>query len=449
MNRHLIIVPLFLLSICVSDHSAPAKGSGHWEQQQFLITFWCPPPATDEALARVAAEGFNLTWTPENGLDVAARHGLRAMLQSELLSPEVLDNPAKRAQLDALILRVKNHPALEAYFLTDEPGAGAFAGLGRLVAYLRERDPAHLVYINLFPTYANEQQLGVSADAAERARVGYPQNFAGVGTDDKTVLRYREHLKRYIETVKPDLISYDHYHFLKPDKDGKPVDGKQYFLNLGLIRLAALEAGRPFLNIIQADTIEKSWRLPNANEMRFLVFTTLAYGGRGISYFTYWGPVAYNGLYQDGKPAPLLEPVVALNKEIAKFGPALLKLDSVAVYHTTPLPYGAEAIPAGSPVQITNPGEFVLGLFGEGRHTNAFMVVNRDYNREATATVKTTFARGSMQELDRQTGRWSASKLVGEVRLIRITLAPGDGRLFRVTSGNARLASPRDAWPRK
>ena len=63
-----------------------------------------------------------------------------------------------------------------------------------------------------------------------------PTNFAGVGTDDKTVLRYREHLKQFVETVKPDLISYDHYHFLKPDKDGQPVDGKQYFLNLALIR---------------------------------------------------------------------------------------------------------------------------------------------------------------------------------------------------------------------
>jgi len=39
-----------------------------------------------------------------------------------------LDDAAKRAELDALVQRVKNHPTLEAYFLTDEPGAGAFAG---------------------------------------------------------------------------------------------------------------------------------------------------------------------------------------------------------------------------------------------------------------------------------------------------------------------------------
>ena len=60
---------------------SPATG-GRWTQKQFIITFWCPPPATDEALARVAAEGFNLTWTPPEGLDAAARHHLRAMLLS-------------------------------------------------------------------------------------------------------------------------------------------------------------------------------------------------------------------------------------------------------------------------------------------------------------------------------------------------------------------------------
>jgi hypothetical protein len=43
------------------------------KQKEFIVTFWCPPPATDEQLARGAAEGFNLTWTPEKGPEVAAK----------------------------------------------------------------------------------------------------------------------------------------------------------------------------------------------------------------------------------------------------------------------------------------------------------------------------------------------------------------------------------------
>jgi len=440
-------VSLLFSVLCPCIVYAGLLGSRPWMQKQFILTFWCSPPATDENLTRVAAEGFNLTETPPEGLDVAARHGLRAMLQSPLLRPETLDDPGKRAQLDALIERVKNHPSLGAYYIVDEPGAGAFPALGRLADYLRQRDPAHFVYINLFPTYANEQQLGVNADAAERARVGYPTNFVGVGTDDKTVLRYLEYLKQFVQIVKPELISYDHYHFLKPDKNGKPVDGNQYFLNLALIRQVALEARKPFLNIIQANTIEKSWRLPNANELRFLVFTTMAYGGRGISYFTYWGPASYNGLYQDGKPAPLLGPVVALNKEINAFGPELMKLHSVAVYQTAPLPYGAVAIPPSAPVQVTSPGAFVVGLFGKAnaQKPTGFVIVNRDYNRESVATVKIAWPGRKLQECDRTTGRWLAFDSFSANRLVNIKLAAGDGRLFRVAG--VRLTSPKDSSP--
>ena len=445
MKNRWLIVPLLLTTLCAPAFGGASPSAKPWTQKQFIVTFWCSPPPTDEALARVAAEGFTLTETPPEGLDAVARHGLRAMVQSSLLKPEVLDDPVYRPQLDALIERVKNHPAMEAYYIKDEPGAGTFPAYGKLFAYLRERDPAHYAYINLYPSYANEQQLGVSADAAERARVGYPENFAGVGTDDKTVLRYREHVKQFVEIVKPELISYDHYHFLDPDKDGKPVDGKQYFLNLALIRMAALEAKKPFQNIIQANTIHESWRLPNAHELRFLVFTTLAYGGRGISYFTYWGPPKYNGLYQDGQPAPLLGPVVALNKEINSFGPTLLQLDSTAVYHTAPLPYGAEAVPANAPVQITSPGEFVLGLFGKAgaRRPTAFMSVNRDYIHESEATLKVGLPGRKLQEFDRKTGQWVAFQSLGASRTANIKLAPGDGRLFRVAG--VRLASPKDS----
>jgi hypothetical protein len=425
MNVKWMLVPAVLATISlVAGATEPAKDQG-WTQKQFIISFWCPPPTTDQALAAVAAEHYNLTWTPVEGLDAVAKHKLRAMLTNDLLTPTTLDDAAKRARLDALIEKVKKHPALEAYYLTDEPGAGAFPGLGKLVAYLRQRDPAHLTYINLFPSYANEAQLGVSADAGERARVGYPLNFAGVGASDKTVLAYRGYLKKFVKIVQPDLLSYDHYHFMKKD------DGKQYFLNLALIRDAAIEAGRPFLNIIQASLVEKVWRLPNPAETRFLVFTTMAYGGRGISYFTYWGPADYVGLYRDGKPSPMAKEVALLNAEIVRFGPALMELDSTAVYHTAPLPYGTQAVPADAPVRFTGGGEFVLGLFGRKGRTTAFMVVNRSYKQDAEAAVKVELPCDKLQELDRKTGKWSDGPVPGTNRDLKIKLAPGDGRLFR------------------
>src|SRR5207253_325496 len=134
-----------------------------------------------------------------------------------------------------LIERVRQHPALYDYFIIDEPGAAQFLALGKLVAHLRERDPAHLAYINLFPTYASNEQLGTKGDV---------------------VAAYQEHLRLFIEQVKPALISYDHYQFAVAG------DTPQYFLNLGLIRRASLDAGLPFLNIVQSCTWTPSMRVP-------------------------------------------------------------------------------------------------------------------------------------------------------------------------------------------
>ena len=142
-----------------------------------------------------------------------------------------------------LIARVRHHPALYDYYITDEPSATNFAALGKLVAYLRERDPAHLAYINLFPTYASNEQLGTKGD---------------------TVTAYREHLRQYVDIVKPGLISYDHYQLAVEG------DRQDYFLNLAMIRRAAQDAGLPFLNIVQAATWDKSMRVPTGDEVRYL-----------------------------------------------------------------------------------------------------------------------------------------------------------------------------------
>jgi hypothetical protein len=337
-----------------------------------------------------------------------------------------VDNPGQAAKLDALIKKVRDHPGLEGYFLTDEPGTGAFPGLGKLVAFIRERDPAHLSYINLYPTYASKEQLGVSADAAERAKVGIPSNYAGVGTNAETAAAYREHLRMYLEVVRPELISYDHYHFMESG------DGHQYFLNLELIREAAIGARLPFLNIIQAAHFDPSWRQVSKHDLRFLIYTTLAYGGRGISYFTYWGPKSYGGLYQDGARAPLALDVAALNGELKVLGPTMLKLNSTGVYHTDPLPTGGRAIPADAPVRITGGGEFVLGFFGDLGRTTAFMVVNRDYRKTAVAQIVLPAGVRGVQEFGRGSGKWRGYSADAERGRMVVELAPGDGRLFRL-----------------
>src|SRR5215471_10936501 len=216
---------LGFLAGCASPEPSRTAASEHWSIGVPIVTYWAGPSMTDATAKQMADGGWNLVWCNEAELDTVQRHDLRAQLHDGLLAPASLEDAAQKTKLDALLARVRSHPALYAYFITDEPNATNFAGLGKLVAYLRERDPAHLAYINLFPTYANNGQLGNKGD---------------------TVTAYQEHLDQFIATVNPGLLSYDHYQF------SVKGDSADYFLNLAMIQRAAHQAKLPFLNIVQA-----------------------------------------------------------------------------------------------------------------------------------------------------------------------------------------------------
>jgi hypothetical protein len=163
-----------------------------WEIGAPIVTYWAGPgfpaggpPLTNAAAQQLADGGWNLIWCQESTLPLVARHGLRGLLTDPLLTPTSLDDPVKRAALEALVSRVQSQPAFYAYFLGDEPRAGRFPEIGRLVRFLREKDAAHLAYANLFPIGATNEQLGTTGDP---------------------VTAYQAYLNQFVLTVKPALL---------------------------------------------------------------------------------------------------------------------------------------------------------------------------------------------------------------------------------------------------
>jgi len=378
-----------------------------WQIGTPIATYWAGPSLTDTVAEQMVEGGFNLVWCSSvKELDVAGRHGLRGLLTDGLLVPASLDDPKRSEQLDALIARVSKHPAFYAYYLIDEPNASQFPLLGKLVTYLSQRDPLHLAYINLFPTYANNQQLGTKGDV---------------------VTAYKEHLRLYIEQVKPSLISYDHYQFrLKGD-------GDQYFLNLAMIRRAAQEVGVPFLNIVQACTwAPNSMRVPNPDELRYLVYSTAAYGAQGISYYVYAHANHKGSLVSlDGTPGPLYYAVKSYNREFVAIARELQPLRSLGVYHTTMREPGCEPLLTDAPFHLdpmqspTMPRGFLLGFFGAAEKPTHAVVVNLDY----TADVSTTLTGpGELELFDATTAQWTSSKNTAT----ELRLPPGGGKLVRL-----------------
>ena len=409
------------LSTVLSGRSPAAEP---WKVGTPIVSYWAGPgfpnggDLTDAAAKQLAEGGWNLVWCREPELDVAQRHGLRGLLTSDLLSPAALDDPKQREALDALIGRVKKHPAFYAYHLVDEPPATAFPALGKLVAHLRERDPEHLAYINLLPIYASNKQLG---------------------TKGAKVAAYTEHLRQYVEVVRPSLLSYDHYQFTKEG------DAEDYFLNLALVRAKAVASGLPFLNIVQAS----SWgptesaspqnpRVPTPDEMRFLVYSTLAYGAQGISYYVYCFPEHRGGIaLADGTPTPLYHALKTLNREFVAIAKELQPLKSHGVFHAGMLPPGVAPLPKESAFTFDPPipamdyrsGErvegVVLSLSGAGTAATHALVVNLDYKLDRTVTLT---GPAPLEIFDTTTGQWSpASGPRAELSLPR-----GSGKLVRV-----------------
>lgn len=405
---YILFILLLTYTLCMWAAEAEPTAVVSWRIGTPIATYWAGPSLTDTVAEQMVEGGFNLTWcSSEKELDVAGRHGLRGMLTSGLLAPASLDDSKRREQLDALIDRVSKHPALYAYYIIDEPNASKFPALGKLVGYLRQRDPLHLAYINLFPTYANNKQLGTKGDV---------------------VTAYKEHLRLYVEQVKPSLISYDHYQFrLKGD-------GDQYFLNLAMIRRTSQEAGVPFLNIVQACTwAPDAMRVPNPDELRYLVYSTVAYGAQGISYYVYAHTNHIGSLVSlDGTPGPLYYAVKSYNREFVAIARELQPLKSLGVYHTVMREAGCEPLPADAPFHLetiqspTTPRGFLLGFFGAADRPTHAVVVNLDY----TADVSTTLlGPGELELFDATTTQWTSAKNAAT----ELILPPGGGKLVRVT----------------
>lgn len=392
-------------SLHARQNPAPAH---EWKVGTPIVTYYAGPPMSEAVARQMADGGFNTVWGGESDLDLLQRHGLRGMLHHPLLNPATLDSPEKTKQLDDLIARVSKHPAFYSYYIIDEPSAASFPALGRLVAHLRHRDPAHMAYINLFPTYASNEQLGNKGD---------------------TVTAYREHLKQFVDLVKPQLISYDNYQFYENPKNNP----RQYFLNLAMVRKASQDAGIPFLNIVQAC----SWspgvvRVPTPNEMRYLVNTTIAYGALGISYYVYSAPGHLGGMRkEDGSPTPIYEAVKPLNPQFVALVSELQPLRSLAIYHTRLKEPGCLPLPEQAPFRplADQPADFpaglLLGYFGKQDAPTHVMVVNLDCDKETTTTLR---GPSNLESFDPDTRKWTPAS----APTLELKLPPGGARLLRL-----------------
>ena len=287
-----------------------------------------------------------------------------------------------------------SHPAFGCYHVSDEPDASQFAGLAKVCLELAAIDPVHIPYLNLFPNYAQPAQLGAA--------------------------NYGEYVRGFIEVVAPPYVSYDHYCL---GTSGEVWDQHYFFPNLHLVRYQSQLAGVPFRQIIQATWIDDAHRFPLEPDLRWQVWSTILYGGRGIEYFVYYPGSSFNSyaiLDGSGTPTPVYDQVRTINEEIHRLEPYIMHMNSVGMFHSTRLARGYRPPDAVSKyVTATNCVACSIGEFefDDGRDGVALVVLNRELGSSISVTFTVDASFNYMQIVDRATGARSGS----------VPLAPVDG----------------------
>lgn len=388
----------------------------------FPISFWCGPPDKFLNLKRfqeIKEAGFTHVMPPCGGaanaernrkiLDFSQQAGLKAFIYDARITTSITNVPDAKTRLDGIINDYKAHPALAGYSITDEPGAGAFPGLAEVVAYLKEKDALHPAYINLFPNYASAGQLGIPT--------------------------YEQYLREFAGKVKPSVLSYDHYHFLHSG------DRPLFFANLAVARKVSQEFQLPFWQIVLA-VQHGPYRNLTEGELRYEAMQTLAYGGKGLMWFTYWQPDdpsfqwSHAMINLDGSRDPHYDMIKRINQEVAAFGQQLLNADSTLVFHSGQIPPGGTAALPNVPVLIGGKGDFTIGLFHSSRknapQTLAF-ITNAEYRNAITTEVMIKTGRSKLQRFNGTTGQWQlvtgAGKPDGDI-MIPLHLPPGGAALL-------------------
>lgn len=293
------------------------------------------------------------------------------------------------------------YPSFAGLDVYDEPHADKFETLARIVEIMREEHPDFLPYINLFPS-----------------------------TD-------RNYVRQFVDVVQPALISFDRYPLLA---DGS--DDPNYFLNWAIVREEGLRANLPTWIFIQT-LAYANHREPTAAELLWQINVSLAYGCKGIQYFTYWTPDPARGeafesalITVDGRRTERYDAAKEINTGwLAPVGRELKPLVSESVVHANedPLPAGASGFTSDEYVRHVSGDAVLLGQF---RTTDAqdttrwLLVANRAHSKPATARL--TMNRANVKEVLRFDPASRRYEPLRNSAVVEVKLAPGAATLYQL-----------------
>jgi hypothetical protein len=397
----LTCLTLGLIMASASGGANAANDQATFVQDRFAIGFWVDPPADDhmdQHYADIAAANFTMVIggfganTPETVLrqiGLCEKYGLKAIVSRTGLPPDQLPEG----------------PAVWGYSIRDEPNARDFPGLRQTVDRIRRARPGRLAYINLFPNYANAQQLGTQT--------------------------YDEHVRRFVEEVGVDVLSMDHYPMMKPDADSR----SRYCSNLEVMRTYSLQQAIPFWNFFNTMPFGLHSD-PTEAQLRWQIYTAIAHGAKGVLYFCYWTPGGNEFpkggaiITAEGHKTRHYNQAQRINHSVKNLGPTLMALTSTGVYRVKPDDDPIEIL-ANTPVTTLTQGDYLVGVFRHADGRQAVLLNNYSYAFTAWPTVEFSVPIERVREVCQETGKEipivdDSPAMPG----LQISLDSGEGRLY-------------------
>jgi hypothetical protein len=383
-----------------------------------------PHRNSKQGLESIADCGFTMAgFVKPEDLPLCEKLGLRAIMapaeteepwfgEWRKLSDQEIDKRVKE-----MIDKTGQSRAVLGYFIMDEPGTPAFPALAKAVAAVKKYAPGKLAYINLFPSYAT------------------------VGAPDKSQLgtaSYTEYLERFVNEVKPQVISYDNYMVQYSDDLQEERTAAIYYADLLEIRRVSQKYGLPFWNIVSCNQIRPETTVPSPANLAFQAYTTLAAGGRGVSWYKYYQDgYAYAPIDSGGDKTKTWQYLQVVNRQVSTLGPIVNRLKSTGVFFTSPPPVKSLSLLPGrivkqvesmaSPRGMTKARPPVMvGEFRDEQGKDYAMIVNLSLERSTNIKLETvkpyntkrifSTVDGRLLPLDEKNGHWV---LAGHGLLVR------------------------------
>jgi hypothetical protein len=404
-----------LLTVVVSTFAAAAQQFPNLEPpdpKSFAIMAWGDAPSDAAQLRGMREAGLNIAgFCRAEDLDKIRDAGLACFVSDPRIAGydwQALPPDSEiRGRIGTLAHQIGSNRAAIGFFLRDEPHAALMPGLARVAKIARDAMPGMWPYVNLFPYRVSAERLGTDT--------------------------YDKYVRMLVDTIGQPFLSYDNYSLV----GGEMLD--YFYTNLEIVRRLSIETKTPFWNCILANA-HFNYMEPSDATFHLQVYATLAYGGRGIQYFTYFAPDVGNyrlaAIDQFGNRTATWERLRRINLEIAALAPTILKLRSTGVFHYPDVPEQGKPLAASRLVRgiemtqrfVRPPaaGRFLVGEFEDGQGRPFLMIVNRDLNNSFQFHLHLLKENAKLIRISPYTGK--EEPFGGEMDW----LAPGAGILLRI-----------------